>query len=77
MSAEGKPPYLVPIVLLSDAEDCQRIAETHITKQPRQTRYIFHSIISTTDNAYWRKQRSHFNPVFLPGATLSKVRARC
>ena len=50
-----------------------RCVAQHLKKQPRMSSYFFGSIIATTDNDYWRKQRNHLNPVFLPGASLAKI----
>ena len=61
------------LLLLSHPEDCYDIAKRHVKKQPNFTPLLMDSIISTTDNDNWRKQRDHFTQAFLPNASLKKV----
>ena len=66
--------YITNLVILNEPDDCERIARTHLAKQPFFRNNGFkHSLISTDDNDLWRKQREHFNEAFLPNASLAKV----
>eukprot|EP00039_Didymoeca_costata_P023313 m.6667 g.6667 ORF g.6667 m.6667 type:complete len:570 (+) comp3566_c0_seq1:71-1780(+) len=67
-------PYITNMVILSDPDDCERIARVHVKKQPNfQLFGFFHSIISTDDTDFWRHQREHFAEAFLPDASLAKI----
>ena len=61
------------VVLICDHEDAARIAKIHIKKQPNFTPVLFHSLIATTNNQHWAKQRQHLSTVFMPKASLSKI----
>tara|TARA_Y100000816_G_scaffold256967_1_gene210826 strand:- start:2060 stop:3763 length:1704 start_codon:yes stop_codon:yes gene_type:complete len=65
--------FIGHVVILSHPEDCYDIAKRHVKKQPNFTPLLMDSIISTTDNDNWRKQRDHFTQAFLPNASLKKV----
>ena len=65
--------FIGQVVILSHPEDCYDIAKRHVKKQPNFTPLLMDSIISTTDNDNWRKQRDHFTQAFLPNASLKKV----
>jgi len=67
------PPGLSEMVVLNDSEDAARVARRHIRKQPNFTPFFFQSLIATTDNDHWRKQRNHLNEVFLPELSLKKI----
>jgi cytochrome P450 len=73
MASDNEMPYFTNTVILSHPDDCERIAKAHIKKQPNFTTVFFQSLIATTDNVHWAKQRSYLNEVFLPGASLSKI----
>jgi cytochrome P450 len=73
MASDNQMPFFTNTVILSHPEDCERIAKAHIKKQPNFTTVFFQSLIATTDNVHWAKQRSYLNEVFLPGASLSKI----
>ena len=40
---------------------------------PKMTAMFMGSVISTTDNEVWKKQRNHLNEVFLPKKSLAKI----
>lgn len=69
----ANPPKLTNMVILSDPVDCERIAKNHVQKMPDQALFLGGGVLSTTDNAAWREQRSHFTEAFLPQASLSKI----
>lgn len=69
----NKESYVGQIILLSHPEDCENIAKRHIQKQPNFTPLLMDSIISSTNNDHWRKQRDHYTHVFLPNASLKKI----
>lgn len=73
MNGQGISDFRTNVVLLSNHEDCARIARNHVKKQPNFTGIFAQSIIATTDNDHWKKQRSHLNEVFLPRLSLSKI----
>ena len=53
--------------------DAQRLAQAHVKKAPNFTANLYGSIISTTDNDKWMRQRQHLLPAFLPQASLRSV----
>lgn len=67
------PAKIVDMIVISDPEDCERLAREHVTKPPNYQRGFYHSLISTDDPRYWMKQRKHLNPAFLPVSSLSKI----
>jgi len=67
------PPKLTNLVLLSDPADCARIARDHVKKMPDQALFLGGGVLSTTDTASWRAQRSHFAEAFLPRHSLAKL----
>ena len=71
-SMESRP-TISEMVILNDAEDAARVARRHVRKQPNFTPFFFQSLIATTDNKHWRKQRNHLNEVFLPELSLKKI----
>jgi cytochrome P450 len=71
--SDSEMPYFKNVVVLSHPEDCERIARAHVRKQPNFTTVLFQSLIATTDNAHWARQRNYLNEVFLPEASLSKI----
>jgi cytochrome P450 len=66
-------PAFTAIVLLSDPDDCGRIAKTHVKKAPNFTPILADSVISTTDNDLWKKQRSYLTGAFMPTSSLSHI----
>eukprot|EP00040_Diaphanoeca_grandis_P032792 m.199562 g.199562 ORF g.199562 m.199562 type:complete len:559 (+) comp32739_c0_seq1:37-1713(+) len=68
-----RPPLITNMVVLCHPEDCQRIANTHVKKNPDYTNFLGTGVLSTLDNNAWKAQRDHFVPAFLPFSSLSKV----
>ena len=66
-------PFQSESVIINDPEDAMRIARRHVRKQPNFTPFFFQSLIATTDNEHWRRQRNHLNEVFLPKLSLEKI----
>ena len=71
--SDSELPYFKNAIILSHPDDCERIARAHVKKQPNFTTVLFQSLIATTDNAHWARQRNYLNEVFLPEASLSKI----
>ena len=71
--SDSEMPFFQNSVILSDPDDCQHIARAHIKKQPNFSALLFQSLIATTDNVHWAKQRNYLNEVFLPQSSLSKI----
>ena len=67
------PPRPILEVIISNPEDCARIARVHVKKQPNFTPTTYDSIISTVNNAHWKTQREDLNPAFLPKASLGQI----
>ena len=65
--------WLTQKVLLSDPDDCIRIARAHTQKEPNFQLFMGDSVISATDNKVWKKQRDHLNEAFLPTSSLSHI----
>jgi len=72
-ASDTQMPFFQNSVILSHPEDCERIARQHVKKQPNFTLVFFQSLIATTNNEHWAKQRNYLNEVFLPDASLSKI----
>ena len=53
------------IIIITNAEDSEKIAKKHIKKAPIFKSILNDSIISTTDNDLWKEQRNEMNPLFL------------
>lgn len=71
---EGSGPlFLTTYVIINNAEDAERIAKLHVKKAPNFTPQLFDSLIATQDNEHWRKQRNHFQDVFLPNKSLANI----
>jgi hypothetical protein len=66
-------PEFTNIVMLNDADDCARIARAHVKKAPNFTPILASSVISTTDNTHWRKERESLTTAFMPNSSLSHV----
>jgi cytochrome P450 len=66
-------PEFTNIVLLSDPGDCSRIAKTHVKKAPNFTPILADSVISTTDNDLWKRQREYLTGAFMPTSSLSHI----
>ncbi len=73
MSSDDETPFKTNMVILNNAEDCLRIAKNHVKKMPNFSSVLFQSLISTTDNDHWKKQRSFMNEIFLPKMSLAKI----
>ena len=69
----GAGPVLTERVLLSDPEDCVRIARTHTQKEPNFQMFMGDSVISAVDNKAWREQRNHMTQAFLPMSSLAHI----
>ena len=72
-SVSDEAPFWQNVVILSNSQDSERIARSHIKKQPNLSASFFQSLIATTDNEHWARQRNYLNEVFLPFASLSKI----
>ena len=72
-SVSDEAPFWQNVVILSNSQDSERIARSHIKKQPNLSASFFQSLIATTDNKHWARQRNYLNEVFLPFASLSKI----
>jgi cytochrome P450 len=66
-------PVLTEKVMLSDPEDCVRIARTHTQKEPNFQTFMGDSVISAVDNKAWREQRNHMTQAFLPMSSLAHI----
>jgi hypothetical protein len=65
--------WLTEKVMLSDPDDCIRIARAHTQKQPNFQLFMGDSVISATDNKVWLPQRKHMVEAFLPTSSLAKI----
>jgi cytochrome P450 len=65
--------WLTEKVILSDPEDCVRIARTHTQKEPNFQMFMGDSVISAVDNKAWREQRNHMTQAFLPMSSLAHI----
>lgn len=72
-SLEEELPYMTNMVMLNNHNDCQRIAKTHVKKAPNFSVIMAGSVISTTDNDHWRKQRSYLTGAFMPTSSLAHI----
>ena len=61
------------LVIISHPDDAKRICKKHIKKAPIFKSLLHTSIISTTDNDDWIKQRYDMNSAFLPKYSLQKI----
>ena len=68
-----KGQWLMEKVMLSDPDDCIRIARAHTQKQPNFQLFMGDSVISATDNKIWKDQRNHMTEAFLPTSSLAKI----
>ena len=66
-------PRIDNIVIISNPDDAERICKHHIKKAPIFKSLLNTSIISTTDNDDWKKQRYDMTNAFLPKYSLQKV----
>ena len=57
---------LTDLILLSNKDDCERIAKKHIKKMPNFKPLLYDSIISTTDINHWKNQRLDLVQAFSP-----------
>jgi hypothetical protein len=71
--SRSKGPWITEKVLLSDPDDCLRIARAHTQKQPNFQLFMGDSVISATENEVWRPQRNSLTEAFLPTSSLSKI----
>ena len=68
-----KGAWITEKVLLSDPEDCIRIARTHTQKEPNFQMFMGDSVISAVDNNAWKEQRNHMTQAFLPMSSLAHI----
>ena len=61
------------LIILCDPSDCQRIARAHTKKMSNYKPIMTDSVISTTNNCHWIKQRKHLMSGFLPYESLEKI----
>ena len=66
-------PRIDNLIIINDPDDAERICKDHIKKAPIFSSFLYNSIISTTDNADWKAQRSSMNTAFIPSLSLKKV----
>jgi len=60
-------------VILADPSDAERIARIHTKKDGSFEGLLLDSVISTTDNEHWQRQRRELTEVFLPLSSLAKI----
>ena len=72
-SKDGKQIERKHVVFISNPDDYSRISKNHVQKYGDLAQTLGNGVLSTSDNAYWKKQRAHLNEVFLPKMSLSKV----
>lgn len=69
----GQKAWLCEKVLLSDPDDCVRIARAHTQKEPNFQLFMGDSVISATDNTVWQAQRNHMTEAFMPMSSMAKI----
>ena len=57
---------LTDLIILSNPDDCERIAKKHVKKMPNFKPQFYDSVISTTNNEKWRNQRLDLIQAFSP-----------
>lgn len=70
---ENKVSYINYIILVCDQGDAQTISRNHIKKMPNFKPIVGDSIISTTDNEHWRRQRNNLNSSFMPITSIKPI----
>lgn len=60
-------------VILAHPDDCERIARTHVRKEGNFEAVLYDSIIATTDDDHWRRQRKHLSETFMPLSSLASI----
>jgi len=65
--------YLIARVIVADPDDAARVARVHIRKEGNFTGLLYDSLIATTDNDHWKKQRHALMEAFLPKSTLAEI----
>lgn len=68
-----KTKSIADLIIVNNPDDAQRLAENHVKKSPYLKKYVFDSIISTTDNDHWSEQRSSYQPAFSVENQLKKI----
>jgi cytochrome P450 len=66
-----RKPILTNHVILSDPDDCERIARMHVQKMPDQGLFLHTGVLTQLDNDRWKAQRSHLVEAFLPMQSLT------
>ena len=62
-----------PYLIITDPDDAERLARAHIRKQENFVPILADSIISTTDNDHWKKQRHELLPSVSPMHSLRHI----
>jgi cytochrome P450 len=65
--------YLTEKVILSDPDDCIRIARAHTEKEGNFQMLMGDSVISARDNSAWLEQRNHMTQAFMPMSSLAHI----
>ena len=66
-------PRIDNLIIINHPDDAERICKRNIKKAPIFKSLLNTSIISTTDNEDWKKQRDHMTNAFLPNYSLQNV----
>eukprot|EP00756_Hemistasia_phaeocysticola_P008845 Hpha_TRINITY_DN14744_c0_g1::TRINITY_DN14744_c0_g1_i1::g.103168::m.103168/K07440/CYP46A1; cholesterol 24-hydroxylase len=70
----GRPPIITQTIILAHHGDCERIARSHVKKQPNfESGLLGTGIIATTDNDHWKQQRDSLVSAFHPIASLAQI----
>ena len=73
VAAGGGKYFVTNLVMLAHEDDCERIAKAHVKKNPLMTPTMGDSVISTVDNAKWRKLRESLGVAFMPNTNLAPI----
>lgn len=73
LGSDSAPPKFANRVILANPKEAERIAVQHVKKQPNFTPFLFQSLIATTDNDHWARQRKFLTQSFLPKGSLAKI----
>eukprot|EP00811_Abedinium_folium_P032497 NODE_5537_length_1759_cov_11.854779.p1 GENE.NODE_5537_length_1759_cov_11.854779~~NODE_5537_length_1759_cov_11.854779.p1 ORF type:complete len:515 (-),score=127.13 NODE_5537_length_1759_cov_11.854779:214-1560(-) len=72
--ARNKNHFMVePQFVISHPDDAQRLSRAHVQKHVGGVFAVYDSVLSTTNNDAWQRQRDLLSVAFLPGAVLSQV----
>ena len=67
------PPFISAKIMISNPTDSKLVAKTNLQKMGNFKHIIVDSILSTTNQDQWRRQREHLNIAFLPNSSLAKI----